>query len=82
MSDTTLYTLKENSNEQLHIFKSKKDASGECLTITKSICNKMRYNQAIKTYFACESKMSAQLKCIEIRKNICETCKQHLHSDY
>lgn len=82
MSTTTLYTLKENSNEQLHVFKSKKDSSGECFTITKSICNKMRYNEAIKTHFACQSKTTAQIKCIEIGRVLCDTCKRHLHTDH
>ncbi|WP_298517767.1 hypothetical protein [uncultured Kordia sp.] len=81
MSDTTLYTLKESISEQLHVFKSKKDTSGECLTVSKSVCNKMRYNETIKTHFACQSKTVAQIKCMEIGRVICETCKRHLHRD-
>lgn len=81
MSDETLYTLKENIFEELHVFKSKKDASGECFTISKSICNKMRYNEAIKTHFACETKTNARTKCMEIEKVICDTCKHHLYNE-
>jgi hypothetical protein len=81
MSETPLYTLKENIDEELHLFKSQKDTSGECLTKSISICKKMRYNEAIKTHFACQVNTSAQLESMKINRIICEVCKRHLYAE-
>ncbi len=81
-SDHTLYTLKENSAEQLHLFKSKKDDSGECLTETMSVCGKMRYNQTIKHHFACQEELFTRKKLAEIGKPVCGACVSHLYGDF
>ncbi|AXG70838.1 hypothetical protein KORDIASMS9_03085 [Kordia sp. SMS9] len=82
MSDTQLYTLKENSTGQLHVFKSKKDDAGECFTETMSVCGKMRYNQTIKHHFACQTETFTRKKLAEIGRSVCGTCVSHLYGDY
>lgn len=80
MSDYNLYTLKENDQEQFHLFKSRRELDGSCSARSKSICKKMDHKRASK--FTCKSEKEARLKCAEIGKSVCGTCVSHLYADY
>ncbi|MEM6686229.1 MAG: hypothetical protein AAF617_10635 [Bacteroidota bacterium] len=77
-----LYTLKENSNGELHVFVSKKDASGECLTESMSVCKKMRYNQTVKTHFACQHEIDTRMKLAEIGPRVCGICASYFYGNF
>ncbi|MEM6718901.1 MAG: hypothetical protein AAF611_06290 [Bacteroidota bacterium] len=82
MSNFKLYTLKENSKGELHVFQSKKDDAGECLTDSMSICKKMRYNETITTHFVCQPETFTRIKLAEIGKRVCGICAGYLYSNY
>ncbi|CAM1371436.1 conserved hypothetical protein [Tenacibaculum litoreum] len=79
-----LFTLLEKNNtKELHLFRSKRNSSGDCYAEEEeSICKKMHLEERKSVKFSCLDKYNARKECAEIGEEVCGTCVSALYSKY